>query len=119
MTHNELMPMKRCTEFQHVEEEWAFNDLLEAERRYAKDSPEIEAAKREYDMLRQRNARLCRRHGLKNPQWTAAAWLLERKYPYEYAQTTRKNEDACGNGADPSRRDDFCRRGWRGALLSR
>lgn len=30
----------------------------------------------------------------KNPQWTAAAWLLERKYPDEYAQTTRKNEDA-------------------------
>jgi hypothetical protein len=56
---------KRCTEFQHVEEERAFNDLLEAERRYAEDSPEIEAAKREYDMLRQRNARLCRRYGLK------------------------------------------------------
>ena len=31
---------------------------------------------------------------VKNPQWTAAAWLLERKYPDEYAQTTRKNEDA-------------------------
>lgn len=30
----------------------------------------------------------------KNPQWTAAAWLLERKYPDECAQTTRKNEDA-------------------------
>ena len=30
----------------------------------------------------------------KNPQWTAAAWLLERKYPDEYAQTTRKVEDA-------------------------
>lgn len=30
----------------------------------------------------------------KNPQWTAAAWLLERKHPDEYAQTTRKNEDA-------------------------
>jgi len=28
----------------------------------------------------------------KNPQWTAAAWLLERKYPDEYAQTTRKAE---------------------------
>lgn len=25
----------------------------------------------------------------KNGQWTAAAWLLERKYPDEYAQTTR------------------------------
>ena len=57
---------KRCTEFQHVEEERAFNDLLEAERQYSEDSPEIEAAKREYDMLRQRNARLCRRYGLKS-----------------------------------------------------
>ena len=28
----------------------------------------------------------------KNPQWTAAAWLLERKYPDEYAQTARKTE---------------------------
>ena len=28
----------------------------------------------------------------KNPQWTAAAWLLERKYPDEFAQTTRKVE---------------------------
>lgn len=28
----------------------------------------------------------------KNPQWTAAAWLLECKYPDEYAQTTRKTE---------------------------
>lgn len=28
----------------------------------------------------------------KNPQWTAAAWLLERKYPDEYAQTTRERD---------------------------
>lgn len=28
----------------------------------------------------------------RNPQWTAAAWLLERKCPDEYAQTTRKVE---------------------------
>ena len=30
----------------------------------------------------------------KNGQWTAAAWLLERKYPDEYAQTTRMREEA-------------------------
>lgn len=30
----------------------------------------------------------------KNPQWTATAWLLGRKYPDEYAQTTREGEDA-------------------------
>lgn len=29
----------------------------------------------------------------KNPQWTAAAWLLERKYPDEYAQTSRQRDD--------------------------
>ena len=56
---------KRCTEFQHVEEERAFNQLLEAERQYAEESPEIAEAKREYDKLRQRNARLRRRHGLR------------------------------------------------------
>ena len=28
----------------------------------------------------------------KNPQWTAAAWLLERKYPDEFAQTTRRDD---------------------------
>ncbi|EHF02192.1 hypothetical protein HMPREF1008_00898 [Olsenella sp. oral taxon 809 str. F0356] len=29
----------------------------------------------------------------KNPQWTAAAWLLERKYSDEYAQTTRQKDE--------------------------
>ena len=28
----------------------------------------------------------------RNPQWTAAAWLLERRYPDEFAQTSRKTE---------------------------
>ena len=28
----------------------------------------------------------------RNQYWTAAAWLLERKYPDEFAQTTRKVE---------------------------
>ena len=59
---------KLCTVLQHVEEERAFNQLLEAERQYAEESPEIEAAKREYDMLRQRNSRLCRRYGLPGKQ---------------------------------------------------
>lgn len=29
----------------------------------------------------------------RNGQWTAAAWLLERKYPEEYAQGTRERAD--------------------------
>ena len=29
----------------------------------------------------------------KDPQWTAAAWLLERKHPDEYAQTTREKDE--------------------------
>ena len=29
----------------------------------------------------------------KDPQWTAAAWLLERKYPDEYARTTREKDE--------------------------
>ena len=54
-----------CTERQHVEEERAFNELLEAEAAHAEGSPEIEELRREYDKLRQRNARLCKRHGLR------------------------------------------------------
>lgn len=42
---------KRRTEFQNAEEERGFNDLLEAERTYAEDSPAIEPAKRGHDML--------------------------------------------------------------------
>lgn len=57
-----------CTERQHVAEEQAFNELLEAERRFAENSPEIEAAKRKYDKLRQRNSRLFRKYGLKGKQ---------------------------------------------------
>ena len=30
----------------------------------------------------------------RNGQWTAAAWLLERKYPEEYAQGARERADA-------------------------
>lgn len=29
----------------------------------------------------------------KNGQWTAAAWLLERKYPDEYGRAERQRED--------------------------
>ena len=29
----------------------------------------------------------------KNGQWTAAAWLLERKFPDEYAQAARRGEE--------------------------
>lgn len=53
-----------CTEFEHVEEERAFNALLELEAAEVKDKSAIEAAKREYVALRQRNSRLCKKHGL-------------------------------------------------------
>lgn len=54
-----------CTELMHVEEERAFNELLEAEAAEAQNSDEIERLRREYTALRQRNSRLCRKHGLK------------------------------------------------------
>ena len=53
-----------CTERQHVAEEQAFNELLEAERDKAENSPEIEELRRKYAALRQRNARLRKRYGL-------------------------------------------------------
>ncbi len=53
-----------CTELMHVEEERAFNELLEAEAASAVGSGEVERLQREYAALRQRNSRLCRKHGL-------------------------------------------------------
>ena len=53
-----------CTEDLHVAEARAFNDLLESEAAEAEDPAEIARLRREWDMLRQRNARLCKRHGL-------------------------------------------------------
>lgn len=55
-----------CTELMHVEEERAFNELLQAEASEAQDSAETERLRREYTTLRQRNSRLCRKHGLKS-----------------------------------------------------
>lgn len=55
----------RCTELMHVEEERAFNELLEAEARERDGGPEVERLRRAYDKLRQRNSRLRRAFGLK------------------------------------------------------
>ncbi|WP_232202834.1 hypothetical protein [Olsenella sp. oral taxon 809] len=52
----------RCSALLHVEEERAYNDILEGEIREAE--AECVNAEREYATLRQRNARLCRQHGL-------------------------------------------------------
>lgn len=54
-----------CTLRAKVEEERAFNELLAAEAEGCDDGPEYEALAREYDRLRQRNSRLCRKHGLR------------------------------------------------------
>ena len=56
----------RCTDLMHVEEERAFNELLQAEAEGCADSAEIERLEREYAALRQRNSRLCRKHGLRS-----------------------------------------------------
>ena len=53
-----------CTERYHLEQERAFNEELERERAAAEDSAELEAVRRERDMLRKRNNRLCRKYGL-------------------------------------------------------
>jgi len=54
----------RCTEEAHVEEERAFRDLLELEAHGCDEGPEIEAARREWARLRQRNSRTRRAFGL-------------------------------------------------------
>lgn len=56
---------RKCSELFHLEEEKAFNELLEAERAAAEDGAEVDALKRARDMWRKRNSRLCRDHGLK------------------------------------------------------
>lgn len=53
-----------CTERMHVDEEQVFNDLLEAERAYSEDSPEVQELRRKYAALRQANSRLCRKYRL-------------------------------------------------------
>lgn len=54
----------RCTERLHLEEATAFNDLLIEERMEAEGAMTDEM-RREYDAMRQRNSRLCRKYGLK------------------------------------------------------
>ena len=54
----------RCTERLHLEEATAFNDLLIEERLEAEGTMTDEM-RRGYDAMRQRNSRLCRKHGLK------------------------------------------------------
>ena len=47
------------------EQERAFNEQLERERAHAEESTELDEVRRERDMMRQRNSRLCRKYGLK------------------------------------------------------
>ena len=54
----------KCTELMHLNEEIAFNEILEAEREAATNPDEIAGIRRERDRMRQRNSRLCRKYGL-------------------------------------------------------
>ena len=54
----------RCTAFYNEAEEEAFNLILEMEAKGTVEGPEIEEATKRYAMLRQRNSRLIRKHGL-------------------------------------------------------
>jgi DnaJ-class molecular chaperone len=55
---------RRCTEEFHLAQERAFNEQLERERAHAEDAADIDDVRRERDMMRQRNSRLCRKYGL-------------------------------------------------------
>ena len=54
----------KCSEKQHLAESIAFNDLLLDERLDAADAREIGELRRENASMRQRNSRLCKKHGL-------------------------------------------------------
>ena len=54
----------RCTAFQHVQEQVILSEQLARERMEAMEGAELEAARKEYDALRQRNSRLRRKFGL-------------------------------------------------------
>ena len=56
---------RRCSEEFHLEQERVFNEQLERERVAAEEAAEIDDVRRERDMMRQRNSRLCRKYGLK------------------------------------------------------
>lgn len=58
-----MCPM--CSERLRLEEERAFNEILEREREEAEGGERIEEMQRERATLRQRNSRLCRKYGLK------------------------------------------------------
>ena len=54
----------KCTELMHLNEEIAFNEILQEEREAATNPDEIASIRRERDRMRQRNSRLCRKYGL-------------------------------------------------------
>ncbi|NHM15275.1 hypothetical protein GMI69_01105 [Eggerthellaceae bacterium zg-887] len=54
----------KCTELMHLNEELAFNEVLQREREEKADAAEVAAIRRERDRMRQRNSRLCRKYGL-------------------------------------------------------
>ncbi len=56
----------RCTELMHLNEEVAFNEVLQAEREEKANEGDVAAIRRERDRMRQRNSRLCRKYGLKS-----------------------------------------------------
>lgn len=55
----------KYTELMHLNEEIAFNEILQAERKEAADEEDIADIWRERDKMRQCNSRLCRKYGLK------------------------------------------------------
>lgn len=68
----------RCTEAYHVEQELAFQEMLEAERDEA--MAEAGELRRERDALRRQNSRLKRKHRLKSEKRHALPDLLQVEY---------------------------------------
>lgn len=54
----------KCTELMHLNEEIAFNEVLQREREEKADSADMTSIRRERNRMRQRNSRLARKYGL-------------------------------------------------------
>lgn len=54
-----------CTEELHLEQGRAFNEQLERECVVAEEAADIDDVRHELERMRERNSRLCRKHGLR------------------------------------------------------
>ncbi|NHM14452.1 hypothetical protein [Xiamenia xianingshaonis] len=55
---------RRCNYERNIEQQKVYSQMLEDERRLAEEAEDLDDMRRTYDMMRQRNSRFRRKHGL-------------------------------------------------------